>query len=298
MALKKKHPKQDLQPPLDVELVWRAHILHPQKYMQDMSTYFSRTEDLPEIIRVQAGNIEHLMTVTSKLWGQEFNSSIEVPGVKNRTLQESYKLHKFNSQHLSQTEQVHEITLDDICISDVWSRDRNLVLMARRLAYSSFSYQNVFRLKGKLDQAISTKDHPSKGKVHFDAKQHRGIELHIYGVAGKCCMKKERHIATTLLDPRDVFQKDNVKERSFPVEIPRVLSIDPRITFNCTIQTIQKKKSQIFCLNREQFSKESIPKDLKPFIEYLPSWKEVNLKTRDAFSVAKHRSVLFILYTI
>ena len=292
MSLRRDNPNVVLLPTHDIELVRRTHMLHPIIYAKDLENFMGSLDDLETSSSYddnEEGKWSSLET-TSRLWAATFHTNYRDSGIKGRGQQITEPLREATRVHLKQSEpEVVDLTLDDICISDLWSNDRKITVELRRLGETSFSYHSVFRLPGKSGQTLSTKNIPGQGKTEFNLRSHRGIELHTYGNTGRFCTQVESHLDTTFFDPRSLFAENQpAKSTEQVIEVPRISFGDPRVSFKCQINVTTAPKPYVFSLLREPFAPGRIPPDLKPFIK-IPAWSDVGLFNMDTFSSARHQ---------
>lgn len=297
LLLKRKHPSSDLCPTFDTELIRQAHVMHPCEYESDLKDFFGEMLDFDtfdhscDLVTSYDHEKRSVLDKTRRLWNASFGATYDTPGTKHRG-------NRHVCENLGEPSQVHlkhiepesiGIVLDDILIGDVWSNDRKLTVEFRRLGQTSNSYHSLFRISAKLGEKISTKSQSNNGRIDFHLKNNRGIELHIFGKAGRCCTKVETHVANVFLDPRTLYFEDEpIKSKEIDHEMPRISYGDPSVTFKCKITVDNVAKPYVFSLDRQEFAKSPIPAELKPFIQ-LDSWTDLNLFHMDTFSAAKHR---------
>ena len=124
--------------------------------------------------------------------------------------------------------------------------------------------------------------------TRFDAKDHKGLEFHLYGKRGRGCTKARKHLTTVFYSPSLSFDNKQFYSRILNVDVPKVTYTDPKFTFTCRVKA-DERKPHCFSLDRKEFIGGTLPKDLKQFISSQAYWSYVLMLNKNMeFRQARH----------
>ena len=295
LFLQKMEPQFCSDPPYDIQLVWRIHMLHPTDYSSDCNTILRHVLD-PNDLHVEiVGQSRVAVSNAEDVWFSTFGQPLFIEGTTYRggANAGSAICELPKQQNLQEIIDTCDLTLDDVSVSELWNKEKNIHVEGRRVNDTSFSYTSFFKAKGKANSAITSRDHKGLGTVRFEGKRHRGIQLHIYSVSGFGCTKTEQSLATVSYNPREQFENGSFFTRSLQVEIPKVSASDPHVKFTCNVQATERKPHALI-LTRDPFLRGVLPKDLLECVMSEPSWGQsiMGSATDTECLKARHTSVL------
>lgn len=239
MMLCRQHKDQQLVPTLDILLVLLSRVFCRPELIEGITEII----DLYDLMR-RAGMND--VTPTTALWLHEIRTPYLIPG--SQWFQGDIPMGNVPPDRLRPEEgAVYELTIDNLCVEEIWNNERGVVIEARRLGESSFSYQSLFRVKGQVGNNIKIKPNYDWGKTLFDLTKHRALEFHMYGWKGRCCRSYEEHLSTIMFDPRKIFTAVNKDKHSEKIELPRIYKSDPKV-----IHQILKNDSLWWPLSNQQ----------------------------------------------
>lgn len=285
--VQKQVPNFCAEPPYDIHLLWRVHMMHPYEYHLDMERSLRRVLDPHDMLAEVTG----YMTSTGdaeECWGRFFNDPLFVGGTFYRGGL-ARGIHTVSKEHnIQEIVDSCSITIDDVLITEIWTKEKDIIVEAKRLGESSFTYQSIFTEKGKAGTPITNSNHKGLGTIEFDSKCHRGIEFHIFCKKGRFCIKAEKHIATVFYNPLSSFMDNSFFTKTMPVEIQKVSVTDPHVKFTCHIKAVDRKP-HVLTMDRTPFSSGQIPSDLLQCVMAEPYWQQSEAVGMDEeFLVARH----------
>ena len=274
LVLKKQRPNAKLAPPVDILLMWKTHALFPVDYYNEAY--------MPLKLYTLCADTDHDGRCLSRDgydttdWGSLYRDELIVPGSAYRGAP------GYTALGLLPTDKTWEpiidqcdITIDEISVSDLWSRDKSLVIVMRLLGSTSFTSKEILRVETTVNK-VSRATLPTQGlaSFKFEMKENRGVEFDIYAVRSRCgCGQSEIHLNTMHFNPREPFGQSSFVTRDFLYQMPKVSRIDPNVSFRCRVRAAAPDPL-VLSLNRMPFGPvKALPTELLPFVAALPKWR-------------------------
>lgn len=298
LLLKSQKPRITLKLPVDIQLIWRTHLLHPIEYWMEIQNLLGpfSVESLGD-----CDYDVHMMLISDSndIWRTFYQEPLFINGTSFRGLNLDYQVRELPKKlYAHGIIDSCSITIDDVCVSDLYSKDKKIIIECRRLGDSSFVYKEIFKVPGVSDKTVTSQNHNGLATMDFEAKIHRGIEFNISAKKGTMCTSGERHLATVFYNPHKHFHNQSFVTGIIPVEVPKVSYTDPKLTFTMKV-TAAVPNPHVLTMDRDPFAPGMIPNALKVFVESLPQWAEAINQQQDGqeFLMAKHRSVTQSCFT-
>ena len=170
--------------PCDVFLIQRVHLMHPVEYLHDVERFSLWASGQAAVDTPSRLGSPHRFAFTTpdatdaETWRRVFHEPLFVDGSSCRGPPSHRRIHPLYADFVRhELVDSCELTFDDLKVTDVWSGDKNIVVEARRVGHTSFTFHSVFRAKGKAGVLITGANNMGLGSIPFDSKHHRGIEL-------------------------------------------------------------------------------------------------------------------------
>lgn len=294
MELVQSYPNECLLPALDVQLVWISHQLATIDYEDSIQKYLGKVVSTLDMLYLRSTSKHYGQSTLEKveaLWNTKYSEEFVVSGAIAKFGQDEMVEFIQIPEELKAPEQDQfcDISVNNICVSEIWSREKKITIEMRRLAENSFNYQHMFRTATKVKHPVQIRQVQDVGRVKFDMRNHRGFEINIYGKNGKMCVSSEEHIATVFWDPRKAFDGGPVKNGEVSITLPRIYKSDPKVNFVANFKLHKIKTLVHLSLLREPFILSAVPEDMQAVVQGLALWSQVSITDEDAFVKAVHR---------
>lgn len=276
---RKRNSKVSL--PIDILLMWRLHVLHPVEYYSEVYRPLGLYA-IPDVDYDGGPILSDTGGLPNSDWRSIIHESLYANGAFYRGPAPYCYLRPLPAS-LCGPGKVSRCTVsfDEVTVSELWSKDKRIEIEARRMGDTSFTFDPVFRHQGKPSQPLRAKGQCPLGKVVFDSREHRGIEIHVYGRPRgmgsrqlACCTTANRHVSTVFFNPADLFPDRSFSSRTTQYVVPKVSYTDPRVALTCTIQAGEPPPHNIG-MDRDPFAPGEVPRDLRKFVGHLPRWRGV-----------------------
>lgn len=301
LLFKSMRPTERLRLPVDVQLVWRVHLLHPIQYAEDTRRIFGNPVYALGPMDFEA----HFMLIaeSNNIWREEFGEELFLDGTGYRGHESSGRalIHPFPRENYDRrTIESCEISLDNLTVDEIWTKEKKIVVEVKLLGENSFAQETVFRTQGSVGSAmggggpgsakVSGESGSMVGRTHFDTRRNKGLEFHILGRKGLGCISREHTVATKLFNPVQYFQNlPSLSGGTQLVVLPKVTYTDPKISFEMTVKAAAPKP-HVFTLDRNPSELGPLPLDFRQFAASLQPWA-VAMATpgENQFQHARHR---------
>ena len=287
LFIQKLEPQFCVDPPHDIQLLWRIHMLHPCEYHSDTE------RALKYILDPSLADGGHYMSVNvdSELtWRKYFTDAFMVGGTVYRGSPVN-RVERFPKDlNIQEVVDSCELTLDDIVVTDIsmYSKEKEFTIEAKRIGQTSFTYRSIFKAKGKVGVPLTYPNQKGLGTIEFDSNHHRGIEFEITNQKGRFCMKSEQHIATLSYNPLVNFPDGSYYTKTVSADIPKISTTDPYMKFTLAVKAIDRKP-HTFTMERDPFVPGQMPGELLQNLVSEPLWAEVFAHAGDEeYLVADH----------
>ena len=145
LLLRMLKPEVTVTLPCDVQLMRRIHAMHPLEYLYDVEHFSRRRQDVnqrdlfpdPDEFVFVAADLSN-----SDAWRKVFGEPLAVPGTGFRGGPVQQYLAPLFADFIDhEMTQSCEITVDNVKVTEIRSRDKNVVIEARRVGDNSFAFQ-------------------------------------------------------------------------------------------------------------------------------------------------------------
>ena len=260
---------------MDIVLMWKVHAMFPANYYDEAMRSCQLATICSDVD--QDGRCLGQGRYDDRQWSALYQDPLLVPGSAYRGAPDYASLRMLPaSQSGERAFEQCDITIDEISVGDLWSRDKKIVVVVRLLGSTSVMSKEILRLETPINK-VNRSGNSTEGLVSFkfNTKENQGIEFDVFAIRNQCCGcgRGEVHLNTMTFNPREPFEQAHFATRDFLYEIPRVSGFDPKVSFRCRLLAAAPEP-HVFSLIRAPFSPTAkLPEQMTSFVCTLPKWK-------------------------
>lgn len=214
--------------PTDLELIWRVHLMHPSQYISDILRIIDNNPNdtnfesysLKQILNQAQKDLYPNLIHENQFWNyfypddeSSFFVNGSIPMVCDNSSSASDNKHTLRmfSSTSSDQDNIKEcnIIFNGLNISDLWSRHKNVKVIASLLGTNSFQQHVIFQVKEVAKwtfqdlrkKLLKFEKTQYLGECKFVRGENRGIELEVYVGGGVGVFKRYKKVARKTFNP-------------------------------------------------------------------------------------------------
>ena len=156
LKFRKQNPTEPLPVPVDIQLVWRVHQLHPIQYVEDIRRVLGSHELASSFTEISSGwccadtPYDHSQVARfDELWQRTFNRSLFVDGTGYRgCLPTAESMIRFPEEnYVVRMIESCDVTIDDLCVDELqYQKDKRVMVKAVIIGENTFAQETLFRV--------------------------------------------------------------------------------------------------------------------------------------------------------